>query len=189
MTTTLSDRRAVIEGEIETLLVQQGAALLDGKEFDAAAIKTRKGELAAIDAAQAETHRRERQATADSIAQDRQYARSEVVEELKRYQDALKRVEGHAKGLVADLLILQSAATALQSLAGRLGFPGVGFTLHGKGTAKAVSRLLASELQKVGGIAYYGDMTWPSVPPKPDWSAQGRIVATAFAPLVEGHLA
>jgi hypothetical protein len=183
----LAARREALTTQIRELEREQGAAVLDGRTFDARPLVDAHDELKALDSAETEAARRDRIAAAQSLDADRAHARKEIAEERDRYVAALKRVEDHAKAITADLRVVQSAAENLASLCRRLGSPGTAFVVDPKLTADTISRLFAAELTQVGARCSYGNLKWPSVPLNPDWSAHGRKVAEALQPLIEGN--
>lgn len=72
---TLIERRASAAAALAELEREQGVALLDGQPFDAERLAQCRAELAALDAAETETVRRERAAVASVAAQEREEAR------------------------------------------------------------------------------------------------------------------
>ena len=166
-TPTLLGRRIKAEAALLTLEREQGAALLDDKPFDHSTIAAVRAELAAIEQAEREFHRRDDQAHDAQTAAQRRQAADEAQGALVAYIMALERSEAATKALAGELAALGDAAATLRKtflvMSRRLPIP-----LEDHSMRTTLSRLIAGELAKVALPNGYGDLKWPSVP-QPDW--------------------
>lgn len=180
----LSERRMQASLALADLEAAQGAALLDGQPFDPAEVAAKRAEIAAIDAAEAETARRERIAQAEALAAHQDATRAEIRETLPQYADAVKRAEKSARALVKALADIETAADALRSQA--LVFNTRPHALDVSDIRDTYSRLLASELNAIEFSAY-GILDWISAPREArPWGASfEKYVQPAFAAILE----
>lgn len=183
----LSERRIMATLALADLEAEQGAALLDGKSFDPAPVAAKRAEIEAIDAAEAETARRERIAQAEALAAHQDATRGEIRETLPQYADAVKRAEKSARALVKALADIEVAADALRSQA--LVFNTRPHALDVSDIRDTYSRLLASELNAIEFSAY-GILDWISAPrePRPWITPFEKYVEPAFAAILEKEL-
>lgn len=156
----LSERRMQASLALADLEAAQGAALLDGQPFDAAEVAAKRAEIAAIDAAEAETARRERIAQAEALAAHQDATRAEIRETLPQYADAVKRAEKSARALVKALADIETAADALRSQA--LVFGKRPTSIDSRSIRDTHSRLLAAHLTAFDRCRY-GVIDWISV--------------------------
>lgn len=88
---------------------------------------------------------------------------------VEAYAVAVTRCEAAAKALAGDLQAMEGAAATLRKsflvMSRRLPV-----TLEAKSIRVTLSRLLAAELTGIDRTCGFGDLKWPSVPLKPDWS-------------------
>ena len=180
----LSERRMQASLALADLEAAQGAALLDGKPFDPAEVAAKRAEIAAIDAAEAETARRERIAQAEALAAHHDATRAEIRETLPQYVDAVKRAERSARALVKALADIETAAAALRRQA--LVFNARPCVLDVSDIRDTYSRLLASELNAIE-FSRYGILDWISAPREArPWSASfEKYVKPAFATILK----
>ena len=179
---TLQDRRAALTAEITTLEREQGAAVLDGKPFDAKPLIAAREALEALDTAEAEQSRREREAEALVHAEDSAKARQEAREALSSYLGSLDRVKALSESLSQELKALRTEGDRLPVLARRLGGQTSAWQLDGRAAEKTVSGLMASILAPLGRD--FGQITWPAPPLKPDWSAHAAHIRSIIDPLI-----
>ena len=179
---TLQDRRAALTAEIATLERQQGAAVLDGKAFDAKPLIAAREALEALDTAEAEQSRRDREAEAARSSKEIGQARKDARETLTVYLAALDRVKATTEALAADLTALQEHGGKLAPLALRLGGASSAWLIEKRECALAVSRQMAAILAPLGRT--FGEIEWPTRPLKPDWDAHARQVRSIINPLI-----
>lgn len=184
-TPTLLERRIKAEATLLTLEREQGAALLDGADFDASTIAATKAKLAAIGAAELETFRRDEAEAAKQLGAARRQAAKDAREALSAYTEASTRCEAACKALVANLKAMKDAATILRGttlvLGSRLPIP-----LEEREMHRVMSRLLAGELQEVGSPSGFGVLRWISIPRHPDWT---ETIVKHITPAVEAAIA
>lgn len=183
----LSERRIMATLALADLEAAQGAALLDGRPFDPAPVAAKRAEIDAIDAAEAETARRERMAAAEAAAAHREAVRGDIRETLPLYADAVKRAEKSARALVKALADIEAAAGVLRKQAMVFNErPGV---LEVSDIRDTYSRLLASELNAIE-FSRYGILDWISAPrePRPWITPFEKHVEPAFAAILEKEL-
>jgi len=181
---TLQDRRAALAAEIVALEREQGAAVLDGKAFDAKPLIAAREALDALDAAEAEQSRRYREAEAARSIEEIGQARREARETLTAYLAALDSVKATTETLAADLGELKAHGEKLSPLAVSLGGVSSAWLLDKRECAVAVSRQMAAILAPLGRT--FGEIEWPTRPLKPDWSAHAAQVESILKPLIEG---
>jgi hypothetical protein len=181
---TLAEQRAAAQSALVGLEMEQGRCWLDGKPFDPALIDAQQAEIAAIDAAEAETVRRERAAQAAQWASQRDDARKVAAIALATHDAALERVRDSVKELVADIGVMQAAAATMALQCNRMGIrpPDALTASH---LTVNVSRLLAGELMAIGGRTYFGHLKWPSVS-APDWADYTARLTSSLNPIIEG---
>jgi hypothetical protein len=182
---TFAERRATACAGLADLEREQGAAWLDGKKFDPARIDAMQAEISAIEAAEVEQTRRDREAEYAAAVKDRQEARKEARTVQATQAAALVRIEESVKALVADISVAQRGTKTLATLFVRAGLRAP-LTADTNGIFRPLSRLIASEISHLHGRCYFGDLSWPSVPPKADWAAFAAMIAAHLAPLTEG---
>lgn len=179
---SLADQRAAASAALADLEIEQGRAWLDNLPFDPSRIDALHVEIAAIDAADAEQSRRDREAAALLTAADRAQARKEARTALAAYDAAMIRAEEAAKSLAVEIGVVQARSRELEKLTIRMGFrPPV--ALDGRNITSELSRLVAGELRPAGRMCGFGDISFPSVP-KPDWAMVAARVPTALNPLI-----
>lgn len=165
---TLLERRIKAEAALLTLEREQGAALLDGKPFDAAVIAEIKAELSAIEHAERATNRRDSAANAEQGAAQRRQAAQDARGALSAYSDAVTRGEAATKALAGELAAIDQAAATLRKaflvMQRRLPIP-----LEAHAMRTTLSRLMIGELNKVAEPNRLGDIKWPSVPRNQVW--------------------
>jgi hypothetical protein len=182
---TILDRRTELEEELDRLGREQGAAWLDGKEFDAAQIDAAQASLDALDRAEAESTRREREVAHAAAIKDRAEARQEARRVAATQAAALVRIEESAKALAADIAVVGRSARTLAGLYRRVGLRRP-VSVDQAGVFVPISRLLAGELSGLDSRCGLGDLSLPDVP-KPDWRAFAATLENHLDPLVKGE--
>jgi len=180
----LQSRRAALAAEVTALEREQGAAVLDGKAFDAKPLIAAREALEALAVAETEQSRRDRENEAVRRAEETAAARVEAAEALSAYLAALDRVKATTETLAADLGELKAQGEKLSPLAVRLGGVSSAWLLDKRECAVAVSRQMAAILAPLGRT--FGEIEWPTRPLKPDWSVHAAQVASILKPLIEG---
>src|SRR4051794_20624887 len=97
--TDFASRRAAAHADIAVLEREQGAALLDGVDFDADLLATRRAEIAAIDAAESEAVRRQRIAEETEAQKARVVAAVAARDGVKALRAAVEAAQEHGQGL------------------------------------------------------------------------------------------
>lgn len=185
---TLAKRRAAAQTALAELEAAQGAALLDGKDFNAALVADKRAELHALNAAEIELERRNRVATAQAEAELRASLRTEARDIFDGHLTAVSRAEHACKAMVAALADVQTSAAALAKLTYRLDGT-VPIAIDPFQVKTFFSRLVAGELRALGGHSHFGDLKWSGgAGTSPDWAeAVQRYVTPTLNPIIEGE--
>jgi hypothetical protein len=180
----LATARSTATTALDAAQAAAGRAVLDGQPPDTAAIVTAQMELAALDAAEAEAARRDRDAQAAQEALERATARADARRVLDSHRAALRRCEDAARMLSVEIGVVLGTFEEMRSLSRRSGIKGVN-AFSPIELTRTLSRLIAGELQPVGNLSGIGDLGWPSVPP-PNWKIAAHA-ADVLEPLLEGN--
>jgi hypothetical protein len=120
----LAARREAANAKLAGLRAGAGAAVLDGgKAANWQDLAAAEAELTAVDAAEAERTRREREAEAAPIAALRQTLKAELKEAEQRKLVAVGRAETAARDFVAAMGDVLADAAAVRGVCARLGVP------------------------------------------------------------------
>jgi hypothetical protein len=183
-------QREELETKLSDLRRQRGAAALDGKKFDAAAIAATEAELEALEDAEGERMRRER-LDADRVrAEQATRLRTELaaagedylnattgaesairsfIEAVKRIDEAGERIRRAAKGLSGDGVPLPFGPSSIES---RLG-----------SRAGAVCSTMAAHRSRLGGLSWTGTTLYS---PTQNWrEAEQALVEKHINPIME----
>lgn len=184
MNLELSERRMQANLELSELEAAQGAAVLDGKPFDLAALTAKRAEIDALGAAEAEAVRRERLEAAQAEARRKAALREEMSASIAGYKDALERAGEASKALAGAIADYRVHARDLHRQAYSYGMR-VPVSIDPIGADTRLSRLIAGELRAVTSPSRYGVIEWNSVP-APEWSVDfEKYVNPAFAAILE----
>ena len=160
MTETLDDRRRSVESRLQAMRHAQGVAMLDGKDFDDSTLQGLANELEAINAAEGEEARRQRQqmTVAEQERLTNLRATLAVVEEHRL--DAVHRAEKHSRDLGEAMKEVRARAADAAHLIRALG--GSGYPLEANEQELRMSVRLSCALKPVTGIrARYGQIIFP----------------------------
>jgi hypothetical protein len=171
MPDTLLDRRAALLEEQAELRRQRGAAVLDGRDFSGAKrLAAIDAELAALDDAEREDHRRGAEAHATAEAARRQAIAQRIADRAEARLAALDKAEAAARAMVAALAEALDLSAGIHADATRLGEPPL--PLARSEIENRCSRLLALALRPVARAHSFGVLTWNSIPHADDsWRA------------------
>jgi hypothetical protein len=181
---SLPERLAAARLEVEALERAGGAAVLDGKAADPAALNAARANVEALLAAELEGERRAAASASERAAERRAEAAEEARQALADYTEATLLAEGATKALAAALRAAQTTAKTLQRAALAAGGGPIG-GLEDPEVRRTLSRLIVGELVKVAHPRGFGDIKWPSVP-APDWSMHTtKYIGPAVAAAIE----
>lgn len=183
MTPSLDHRRTELHGQLTSLERAHGAAVLDGRKFDASSIPVLRQELTALDAAAGEQSRRDREAAAAEL----QAARGKLLsrfaeleqERLSAWEDAEKATRALASAASRILDTSQTQAVIVSKL---------GKPVPGMITRPEILSLLAWRLSAVlSGISggRLGTLEWRPGPVKPSDNWREREAAVAANQLAD----
>jgi len=178
---SLPARRQALAGTILTLEREQGAALLDGKPVDMAPLIAARDELSALDMAEAEAARRNREAKAAQIGKASAEAIKDLEDHLASFLGALTASQGHVSALVKELQRIEALRADMVVLLRKIGAQ-VPDVLSRPECRTVLSRLIAAEFNALGENSRFGVMRWNSVQPVADWSDH---VAKHLVPAIE----
>ena len=179
-TSTLAERRTALTVEQDALRIQRGAALLDGGKFDSRRLSAIEVELEATEEVEAESARRERDATA---------AAEKAAEELRLVAarqanadrlTALEEAETAAHAMLAALRTFLDKTAAIADVS-------PSSNLSARQAEQRVSRLLASMLATISTNPFgFGVANWNSIPP--EYAGRWLDVEQKFTASATQHL-
>lgn len=162
-------RRTTITGSILALEQEAGAAVLDDKPVDMAAINAARDELAALDLAEVVANERARAEQAELVEQARQEALVELEGHAAAFLGAVTASHKHTAALVEELRRIESLRADMAALMRKLGVQ-VPDCLTPHEARTMLSRLVAAEFNRLGKMSRYGLMTWSSVEAVENWA-------------------
>lgn len=168
-----ADRRADLMQEREALRRARGAAMLDGKDFDACRLTAIGDALVALDDAEIEEARRAAAEAATALEQSRAGVRAEITEHDSARLQALAKAETAAREMVTQLAEFVRLGSAIADSCDDLGTaPPV--VLSRSDIDTRLSRRLAAALGPIQSSAYsFGVIEWNSIP----FTAEGWVDA------------
>jgi cytochrome c556 len=184
---SFTERRDALTDEIGGLMRARGAAVLDGKPFDADRLYEARSELAALDAAEEEAVRRSRAAQDAQRAAERAEARAALGKDLDRYLKAVERAESACRAMIAELKQADELAGAMRVHVRTIG-GGLPICLEPSEVLSRHTAMLATSLAPVVGLAWNAGIKIEAHLPIEDWTAHARnVVTSATQPIIEGN--
>lgn len=173
--TDFAAQRADTSASITELERLQGAALLDGKDFDAATLADARTRLEAIDQAAAEAERRAREQ--DTAVKDARRAelRQDAALIAADYTTALDAADAAAQALQAALKRIIDSARTLSMLAIHLGIR-PSQDLAPEALEKLLSQLVGRALVQNGWQRRFGYLEWPGAITTPTFAALAKLI-------------
>ena len=172
--------RPALLGRIETLRRERGAALLDSKKFDHAALAAAERDLEALSDVENEAARRASEALAKAAAERRAQVAAVVASHDQARMAALAAAEQAARELVKSLLSYREECDAIVSAMRPLG-PSVPGSLLPQQVARRMGAFIAGSLFPIRSDTYsVGDLEWHQpLAPLDDWPAADRAMTAA----------
>ena len=181
----LAQRREALRTQITELERQQGCAVLDGKPFDAKPLVAAHEELKALDAADTELVRREREADAVARAEAYEADRLLLVEQCAGYVKAVAVAQRATEGMVAAYADVHALGADMAATAKRMGRRVA--AAEPMETRITLSRLLTNALKGLGATGRYGEIPLRSVEFwANDWVKHPAAVERAVADITQG---
>lgn len=186
---TLATRKSEAASRLKVLRDKAGASILEGRKFDHSAIDALEHELEALEAAEGEVTRREREA-ADKALQARRKAKREELERLHVERlEALETADTLARELAGALKDIRNLTTAVYAGVRALGYPAP-HTLSGPFFEQRLSWHLADALSPAGSqTRRFGHIEWPTHPPiyAGNWrEVEEKLSAHEIEPALKG---
>lgn len=168
-------RREQLKARAENLRRARGAALLEGKPFDDAKIRSVQSEVDALDDAEREATRRDAEEAANAALTRRTAARSRLAETETERLAAVGALEKAAREMGESLRRVLSLSADISAAARGLGFARPAVLDRGE-VERRLSRYIASVLASPPTWSM-GVLEWGSLPPTPDdWKEAERAV-------------
>jgi len=186
----MTQTREALEGKLSDLRRQRGAAILDGKKYDATAILSAADELAALEDVEGERTRRDRLAADRVRAEQATKLRTELVAAKEDYTAAWTDAEGAVRDLVdAVRRVIEGAATMTRlahDLTGESApipvSPSAVVSRLG-GRIGAVLATIPGHRSRLGGLSWTGTSLYDAS--KDFAGAESALVAKHLTPLLE----
>ena len=183
--TDLATRRSDAAASLSALEREQGAALLDGQDFDPSTITAKHGELAVIAAAESVANERQRAAEEAEAARLTTAARADAAAELANLIASIGATEDLAGAIALALKEVEASAARLIAY-GRAAGIREPATLAKLELRKSLSRILAEAIHRGTGSPHYGDLRLPAAGPRPAADALLRALTATYSPQPEG---
>ncbi|APH74092.1 hypothetical protein [Aquibium oceanicum] len=187
---TLATRKSEAASRLKVLRDKAGTAILEGRKFDHSAIDALEHEIEALEAAEGEVTRREREASDKAIQARRKAKREELANLHSERLEALETADTLARELAGALKDVRNLTTSVHAGVRALGYPAP-HTITGPYFEQRLSWLLADALSPVGmATNRFGHIEWPIHPPfhAGNWrEAEEKISAHEIEPALKGE--
>lgn len=185
----MGDRRMAAITRLDELRHEQGIALLEGKEFDHAALTALEREIAGLDIAEGEAARRERTAQEDALEARRKELRGKLGKLEEQRLSALERAEQAATELSDAIQEARTHGADIFTAVRMLGYAPPR-SLDSYEFEHRLSWRLAAILKPITGLRRtFGQISFPDVQPRfsgPWRNAEAKLADPEITPARKG---